>query len=113
MLPSLSETFGLVILAAWAAGAPVIATPTTGAKELIVHRENGWLFDLADAASFHACVDEALLEQDLAKQLAEVGRRRVATEFDCAMLAGRMKQFLQRRVDWRMSCGHATRNNPR
>jgi glycosyltransferase involved in cell wall biosynthesis len=46
VVPSQSETFGLVILEAWAAGTPVIAGRTSGALQLICEGENGWLFDL-------------------------------------------------------------------
>src|SRR5579883_1302625 len=46
LLPSLSETFGLVLLEAWAAGAAVASSRTSGATALIKDGENGWLFDL-------------------------------------------------------------------
>jgi len=46
LLPSLSETFGLVILEAWAAGTMVLSSRTSGASALIEHGQNGWLFDL-------------------------------------------------------------------
>src|SRR5262249_51793832 len=41
VLPSLSETFGLVILEAWAAGAPVISARASGPAALIKPGENG------------------------------------------------------------------------
>ncbi len=56
LLPSISETFGLVILEAWAAGTPVIASRTSGASALVKHRQNGWLFDLADPGSFRGTI---------------------------------------------------------
>ena len=95
VLPSLSETFGLVILEAWAAGTPVISTPTSGAKELITHGENGWLFELADPGGFLACVRDVLANPIRARQMAELGRRRVKTEFDCAVLARRIKHLYE------------------
>jgi alpha-maltose-1-phosphate synthase len=90
-LPSKSETFGLVIVEAWAAGTPVLSSRTSGATELVRHGENGFLFDLERPESFHTAV-EAILEQPaLARRMTEAGRKRVQMEFDIAMLAGRIK----------------------
>jgi glycosyltransferase involved in cell wall biosynthesis len=43
VFPSLTDTFGLVILEAMASGVPVIATPTTGTRAGVAHGENGLL----------------------------------------------------------------------
>jgi alpha-maltose-1-phosphate synthase len=95
LLPSLSETFGLVILESWAAGTPVIATRTSGALDLVREGENGWLFDLKDPDSFHACLDDALRNPARAREWAEAGRRRVQAEYDCTMLAGRVQHLYE------------------
>lgn len=58
LLASLSETFGLVILEAWAAGTAVIATATSGARHLIQEGINGRLFELAHPEQFHRALDE-------------------------------------------------------
>jgi len=44
IVPSVSETFGLVLLEAWSAGAPVIASRTSGALQLVKEGENGCLY---------------------------------------------------------------------
>jgi alpha-maltose-1-phosphate synthase len=95
VLPSLSETFGLVILEAWAAGTPVISTPTSGAKEVMTHGENGWLFELARPGDFLAAVGEVLEQPARARTMAELGRRRVEADFDCAVLARRVKHLYE------------------
>ncbi|SDS41673.1 glycosyltransferase family 4 protein [Opitutus sp. GAS368] len=91
LLPSLSETFGLVLLEAWAAGTPVIASRTSGASALIDHGENGWLFKLGDALSFHTALNRVLLEPELAARQAAAGARLVEREYDTTVLAGRMQ----------------------
>lgn len=93
VLPSISETFGLVILEAWAAGAPVLASRTTGASALIRPGENGWLFDLEHPASFHAALDHALREPEVGRRYAAAGTRLVETEFNTTVLAGRIRRL--------------------
>jgi starch synthase len=98
VMPSVSETFGLVILEAWAAGTPVLASRTSGAMELIRVGEDGWLFDLADPNSFHASVAEVLERPERAREVAGRGQRRALQEFDCGVLAGRIKHLYEELV---------------
>jgi len=95
VLPSVSETFGIVILEAWAAGTPVIASRTTGAAALVEDGVNGWLFDLDRPASFHAAVDRLLTQPELRGQWGTAGRAKVVAEYDTAVLAGRMKRIYE------------------
>ena len=73
LLPSLSETFGLVILEAWAAGAVVLSSRTSGPSALIRHGENGWLFDLDEPGCFHSALDHALRDATRARGMASLG----------------------------------------
>lgn len=92
VLPSLAETFGLVILEAWAAGAAVMASPTSGAKELIREGENGCFFDLADPTGFHSKLDRILQDPDFHRRLT-AGGTRGADEHDIVVLAGRVRDL--------------------
>jgi len=94
VLPSVSETFGIVILEAWAADTPVIASPrTTGAEALVEDGVNGMLFDVDRPASFHAAVDRLLTRPELRAQWGAAGRAKVVAEYDTAVLAGRMQRI--------------------
>ena len=95
VLPSVSETFGIVILEAWAAGTPVIASRTTGAAALVEDGVNGTLFDLERPASFHAAVDRLLTQPELRGQWGGAGRAKVVAEYDTAVLAGRMQRIYE------------------
>lgn len=99
LLPSLSETFGLVILEAWAARTPVISSRTSGATALIEHRQNGWLFNLEAPKKFQEALDEALLQPELAAQFAAAGHSLVATKYDTHVLAARMKDLYQELIE--------------
>jgi glycosyltransferase involved in cell wall biosynthesis len=95
VLPSVSETFGIVILEAWAAGTPVIASRTTGAAALVEDGVNGMLFDLERPASFHAAVDRLLTQPELRRPWGAAGRAKVVAEYDTAVLAGRMQRIYE------------------
>jgi glycosyltransferase involved in cell wall biosynthesis len=83
----------LVILEAWAAGAPVIASRTSGASALIKPGLNGWLFDLDDPAAFHHHLDQVLGDREGARRQAAEGSRVVVTEYDTGVLARRVKDL--------------------
>jgi alpha-maltose-1-phosphate synthase len=95
LLPSLSETFGLVILEAWAAGRPVIATATSGVGDLVADGENGWLFDLTRPTEFHGAIDRAVTQPELAANLGRTGKKRVADHHNAHELACRIRNLYQ------------------
>jgi alpha-maltose-1-phosphate synthase len=95
IVPSLSETFGLIILEAWAAGAPVISTRNSGALSLVQPDHNGALFNLDNIAEFHQRLDSYLSNREAARAQARHGHQLAAREYDTAVLAGRMKDLYQ------------------
>jgi glycosyltransferase involved in cell wall biosynthesis len=107
VLPSISETFGLVILEAWSAGAVPIASGTSGARALIRHRKNGWLFDLAQPRTYHEAVNEALCDRKMVARLAQAGLELVRSEYDTDVLAGRMATLYQQLREERNALRHS------
>ena len=93
LLPSVSETFGLVVLEAWAAGTMVVSSRTSGAKALVRHGENGWLFDLEDPSTFHASVNAALTQPAAARELMSPGAETVRNDYSLEAVAGKMKRL--------------------
>lgn len=108
LLPSISETFGLVLLEAWAAGTTVISSRTSGASALVKHGENGWLFDLENPAAFHAAVGATLANPNLQKQLAESGRE-LATGNSIGAVAGRVKNLYAELIEEKDALRHSSR----
>jgi alpha-maltose-1-phosphate synthase len=94
LLPSISETFGLVILEAWAAGTPVLAARASGPAALVQHGQNGWLFDLDHPAGFHQLLDAILRNQRLAAQMSLRGQA-IAAQYDIGALAARLKKLYE------------------
>jgi starch synthase len=94
LLPSISETFGLVILEAWAAGTPAISSQTSGARQLIEPEKTGWLFDLERPEQFHSAVDVVMANPARVQEIMAAARRRVG-DYDTRALAGRMKNLYE------------------
>jgi alpha-maltose-1-phosphate synthase len=107
VLPSISESFGLVILEAWAAGTPVISSRTSGAAAMIQEGQNGWLFDLNQPAGFHAALEQALQQPEQAAQFAAAGSRLVSTDYDTDVLAGRMKRLYEQVIEEKHALRHS------
>jgi len=106
LLPSVSETFGLVILEAWAAGTAVIASRTSGASALIREGQNGWLFDHGDSQAFHKAIDAVLSKPETAARFAAEGSKLVMAEYDNAALAGRMKNLYVQLIEQKRALRH-------
>lgn len=108
LLPSLSETFGLVILEAWATDTMVLTSRTSGAAALVRDGHNGWFFDLDHPETFHRALDQTLCRSELAKQLVGRGAEEVSREYSLAVLAGRMKVLYEQLIEEK---NHALRHN--
>lgn len=107
LLPSLSETFGLVILEAWAAGTPAISSRTSGATALIEDDRNGYLFDLERPAGFHAAIDRVLSDERHGLALGAAGRARVIADFDVTVLAARMSRLYGELIEEKNALRHS------
>ncbi len=87
ILPSFSESLGLVTLEAMAAGIPCIGTDIGGINEIILHGVNGLLFKKGDPADLTVQIKTLLNNLSLKKELAEKGRENVASFFNMERVA--------------------------
>lgn len=75
VLPSIcQETFGLVVLEAFAAGLPVVATRSGGLPELVQDRANGLLADPGDVDGLHDAMRDLLIDPDMRAELGRAAR---------------------------------------
>lgn len=91
VVPSLSETFGLIILEAWGANAAVISSRTSGALSLMKEEENGHLFSVENEDEFHRGLNRVLADPAHGRRMAENGHRLAAQEYDTLILSRRIK----------------------
>ncbi|HZD79439.1 MAG TPA: glycosyltransferase family 4 protein [Actinomycetota bacterium] len=87
VVPSLYEPYGMAAVEAMAAGVPCIAAHTGGLAEVISPGRTGLLFRPGDPATLAAQMIRVLSQPDLARTLAEGGRREAATRFGWGSVA--------------------------
>ena len=81
LLPSVHEPFGIVILEAWAAGLPVVASNVGGVPSFVSDGENGCLFPSGDLAALLAAVRALIASPDCRRKIAAAGKKKAAEEF--------------------------------
>ena len=90
VLPStVEEAFGLVILEAFAAGRPVVASRAGGIPELVKHQENGLLVGPGSDQELYQAMREMLLDRDLRLRLG-LEAKRTALKFPWESTVQRM-----------------------
>jgi len=98
IVPSLSETFGLVALEALACGVPVIAAAAGGLKEIVVDGVCGLLVAPGDAAALSRALRELISNESLRLRLA-AGARLKAQEFSLQRRSRELLGLLLERTD--------------
>jgi glycosyltransferase involved in cell wall biosynthesis len=79
-LPSRTDSFGLVLLEAWANGKPVVVYRAGGPAELVRHEVDGYVADCT-VPGLAAAIDRLVTDRAAGPRLGAAGRRRVAAEF--------------------------------
>ena len=75
LLPSQSESFGLVALEAMSAEVPVVASNIGGLPEVVEHGATGYLHDAGDTAGFVSSVLKLLSNERLRRTMGRRARR--------------------------------------
>jgi D-inositol-3-phosphate glycosyltransferase len=91
LVPSRSESFGLVALEAAACGTPVVAAAVGGLRTLVDHGRTGFLVERRDPAAFAAAVAMVLDAPELGAALGEVAADR-ARDFTWSTAAARLRR---------------------
>jgi glycosyltransferase involved in cell wall biosynthesis len=78
VLPSLEETWGLVVNEAMACGLPVIVTDRAGASiDLVRQGENGYVIPAGDSAAIAECVTRLIEDPALAARMSDCSSERI------------------------------------
>jgi glycosyltransferase involved in cell wall biosynthesis len=81
VVPSRREALARVIMEAFAAGVPVVASASGGIPEIVRHEHNGLLVPAEDARALAAAVRRCLDDSALRSRLVTQGRRDYLSRF--------------------------------
>ncbi|MBQ7731726.1 MAG: glycosyltransferase family 4 protein [Lentisphaeria bacterium] len=96
LLPSLHEPFGIVVLEAWSAGTPVIASPVGGLKTLIRDGETGFFAPAEGAPHEWADLIRKLDEdEDLRGRITEAADEEVREHYSWNTITDKLLDFYQ------------------
>lgn len=96
-LPSVSETFGIVILEAMALGLPIVATNAGGIPDIIDNGKNGLLVESKDSIALCKAMEKILDHPALAAELRRNGEKRTA-DFDIKKIVEKIENIYLRLI---------------
>ena len=92
LVPSRSESFGLVALEAAACGTPVVAAAVGGLRTLVDDGHTGVLIEGRDPADFGAAAERILADPALAASMSAAGTR-MARDYTWSTTAARLRRI--------------------
>lgn len=78
VLPSASESFGVVFLEAWACGKPVIGSSIGAVRSLISDGEDGLIFEKKNADSLYQSIIKLISDKELRERIGANGYKKAA-----------------------------------
>ncbi|MEZ5815612.1 MAG: glycosyltransferase family 4 protein [Hyphomicrobiaceae bacterium] len=107
--PSLSESFGMSVIEAMAAGAPVVATSVGGMTEVLGRTGGGLLIEKNDPRELAMAIKRLLADRSLRRELGGHGARRVADTYAWDVVAARTEEIYRLALELRARrvCGMA------
>ena len=94
-LPSRSDSFGLVLLEAWANGVPNIAYRAGGIADLIRHEQDGLLVPTGDLRELAGGLYRLSKQHELRERLGRCGQERALSEFRWSDKLGIVRRELE------------------
>ena len=85
-VPSSRESFGIVLVEAWASGKPVVGGPAAATRELIEDGVDGWVV-AQDPAAIADRLGRLLDDEGLAREMGCRGKEKVARRFNWESVA--------------------------
>lgn len=71
VLPTLEDTWGMVVLEAMAVGKAILCSQFAGASELIANDDNGYIFDPNDTETFASVMKKFIEDPSLSQRMGE------------------------------------------
>jgi glycosyltransferase involved in cell wall biosynthesis len=97
-LPSRTDSFGLVLLEAWANGKPNLVYRAGGPGELVRHEQDGLLARCGDPDALTSVLARLVADADLRYRLGENGKSRIRAEFRWERSLSLFREVVQDRL---------------
>jgi len=98
LLPSIHEPFGIVILEAWAAGLPVVASRVGGIPSFVVSGEDALLFEVEDERTLLDAFQTLVRDPDVGARIAHNGRQKARNEYSWDRVTERLVAIYEEAV---------------
>ncbi|HEX6386585.1 MAG TPA: glycosyltransferase family 4 protein [Anaerolineae bacterium] len=96
VFPSGHESFGIVLLEAWAAGKPVIASRTGAIPSVVDEGKDGLLIRHRDVGDLVEAMQALLGQPELRRRMGQYGRQKVEQRYTWDIVADKLRQvYLQ------------------
>ena len=103
LLPSRTDSFGIVLLEAWSHGKPVIGARAGGIPSVIEEGEDGLLVPFGDVGELSRAMGELLTNEEMARIMGERGREKVQRRYTWERVCDRVLE------SYRHVLGHEVR----
>lgn len=90
LLPSRTDSFGIVLLEAWAHGVPVIAARAGGIPGVVDDGQNGLLVNFGDVPALSQALQRLLADEQLRRQMGQHGHAKTETTYTWTAVADRV-----------------------
>jgi len=95
LLPSIHEPFGIVILEAWAAGLPVVASRVGGVPSFVEDGVDGLLFESGNLDQVVAAMEALLANRERAQSIADAGRQKATQKFSWSSITTQLVRLYE------------------
>ena len=96
LLPSQTESFGLVILEGMSTGVPVVASDVGGIPEVVEHGVTGYLAPLGDTETMGKYGLKILTDKELYEKMSEAARKRAREKFHTDDIVAQYEKLYER-----------------
>jgi glycogen synthase len=96
LLPSRTDSFGIVLLEAWAHGKPVIGANAGGIPGVIDDGHDGLLVPFGDVAALASAIQHLLTNDTLRRTMGNFGKTKIAEQYTWEQVAGRVETGYER-----------------
>lgn len=99
LIPSASESFGLVALEAMACGIPCVSTNAGGLPEVNQNGMTGFTREVGDIEGLAEAIITILSDRDLAKKMGKAGREIAVNNFSADIIIPKYLQYYEKILD--------------